>query len=105
MPSKYADENAVAINQIWLEGFALQESGEVEASCGAFALVEHDGLFWIAREDSQGFFDVESFGSREAADEAYEALCAEYQQWDLHPDDCLFCQAGESQIHNYEPPA
>jgi len=105
MPSKYSDEAAVAVNQIWLEGLALQENGEVQASCGAFALVEHDGLFWIARENSDGLFDAESFGSREAADAAYAELEVEYQEWDLHPDDCLLCESGESQIHTYEPPA
>lgn len=63
--------------------FADRDSGNVECASGWFAQFGKR----ILRHDERGFVWVEKYATKEEADAIYEALDAEYAEWDRDEDE------------------
>ncbi len=81
---------AQELYELTLDG-TCEDSGNVDAPCGWFALVEdHEDYDWIVRQDDQGFItcegpfeyiDISREGYYQPARKRYEELEAEYSEW------------------------
>jgi len=65
----------------YLNGIYDDVSGDVEAPCGHFYIIER----WIVVTDSQGFTNLHWFDNREEAEKAFEKLDEAYAEWDNEP--------------------
>jgi len=67
-----------ALEDTYMNGFANEVSGDVEAPTGHFYRVER----WIVTTDSQGFRDLWPFDSPAEARKEFQLLDEAYSKWD-----------------------
>jgi hypothetical protein len=63
------------------------ESGNVEAPTGWFALLEHDGVWYIVTQDSLGFKQLFTYAQESMARYEYAEMEREYALWDVDPEE------------------
>ena len=73
----YATRTKAQLEEIFMNGFADEVSGDVESPMGHFYRVENQIMF----TDSQGFSEVSNFKNEETAQKAFMEIDVEYSSW------------------------